>query len=304
MSAVRSIRKCSGSKFTFEHILETNLSNALSKAALNHSTKKNLKTHFRIHTGEKPFTCSFEGCNQSFKAHGHLSDHLKRHYNIRPFECQVCSSKFSRMSTLKIHLHSHSGEKPFGCPMQGCEKKFSEKGNLNVHIKNSHNNLNEIFSGPLEKTSSATTLNIKQDVSESSSKTNKSNDLLDVIEQAQFDPSITCIRAIDRIQVIIPENHSNQVNQIDITPKYNYIVPDSPYILNNPLYNYFDTPRSTLGHTNSNLNAVKCSNNANMLLGSPLATVSPFFLQPQTSQKSSKNLSFSEMVKLNKSLFG
>ena len=32
---------------------------------------------------EKPFICDYLKCNMAFKAHGHLKDHKKRHFNIR-----------------------------------------------------------------------------------------------------------------------------------------------------------------------------------------------------------------------------
>lgn len=89
----------------------------------------------RIHTGEKPYKCTFEGCQKEFKAYGHLSDHLKRHLNIRPFVCDVCNSAFSRNNTLKTHMMTHSGEKPFECPFPGCDKRFSERGNMKTHLK-------------------------------------------------------------------------------------------------------------------------------------------------------------------------
>ncbi|KAK9468407.1 hypothetical protein V1512DRAFT_204021 [Lipomyces arxii] len=41
------------------------------------------------------------------------------------YVCQVCSRAFSRPSSLRIHCHSHTGEKPFVCGHDGCGKAFS-----------------------------------------------------------------------------------------------------------------------------------------------------------------------------------
>ena len=89
----------------------------------------------RIHTGEKPYVCNFKGCTQSFRALGHLKDHEKKHFGIKPFECNVCNAKFARSSTLKIHIRTHSVEKIHQCPLNDCGKRFREKGNMKNHYK-------------------------------------------------------------------------------------------------------------------------------------------------------------------------
>jgi hypothetical protein len=53
--------------------------------------------------------------------------------------CQTCNKAFSRPSSLRIHSHSHTGEKPFKCPHQGCGKAFSVRSNMKRHERGCHN---------------------------------------------------------------------------------------------------------------------------------------------------------------------
>lgn len=54
------------------------------------------------------------------------------------YVCQTCSKAFSRPSSLRIHSHSHTGEKPFRCPHAGCGKAFSVRSNMKRHERGCH----------------------------------------------------------------------------------------------------------------------------------------------------------------------
>ncbi|XP_052872216.1 zinc finger protein 431-like [Anopheles cruzii] len=89
-----------------------------------------LKDHIRTHTGEKPFMCKV--CGKTFHWVANLRTHMQIH-NKDQHKCPHCPYKFAKQSSLKDHIRTHTGEKPFMCKI--CGKTFHAARYLTLHMQ-------------------------------------------------------------------------------------------------------------------------------------------------------------------------
>ncbi|MCP9257498.1 hypothetical protein DINM_000850 [Dirofilaria immitis] len=100
----------------------------------------NLKTHNRMHKGEKLFKC--DECGKQFSLRCNLNDHIRTHSNEKLLECDICEQfkcgkEFSRNNDLLKYEKKH---------------KKSARGPYRMETIPTDDNKVTVFAGPSAKT--------------------------------------------------------------------------------------------------------------------------------------------------------
>ncbi|KAI9140476.1 hypothetical protein BKA69DRAFT_1080258 [Paraphysoderma sedebokerense] len=90
--------------------------------------------------------CKWANCNITFSALHELVNHLadvhignrKGHYACEWEGCSRYGVNQSSRFALIAHMRSHTGEKPYDCPIPECDKSFSRSDALAKHVKVQH----------------------------------------------------------------------------------------------------------------------------------------------------------------------
>lgn len=81
---------------------------------------------------EKQFKC--KSCHKAFKTAGELKVHFRVHTGEKPYECITCRMRFTQSSNLNSHIRRlHIGETPYKCLT--CDKNFADLSNFKRHCR-------------------------------------------------------------------------------------------------------------------------------------------------------------------------
>ena len=78
------------------------------------------------------FSCIYPDCSATFALTNDLYDHIREH--SKELNCPRCSSKYKCMASLVYHVRTHTGNKPYICPLPLCKFITATKGNLKAHL--------------------------------------------------------------------------------------------------------------------------------------------------------------------------
>ncbi|XP_058056603.1 zinc finger protein 888-like [Anopheles bellator] len=95
--------------------------------------------HQSVHGPFKKIPCAAENCDIVFRDERLMRRHFRNvHAEHTPYECPHCQKKYRAKEALDIHVRCHTGDRPFPCRYDGCQRRFSHGTDRLRHERAAH----------------------------------------------------------------------------------------------------------------------------------------------------------------------